>query len=286
MSVDPQTPKSTYMMDSENAAEVARLSRQDRLFTRYMGGLFPERSDVSSIHDVLDLACGPGGWAMEVAETFPGMQVTGVDLSPLMVAYAQATASEKGIPNIHFREMDVLQPFDFPDDTFDLVNVRLIFGFMPPAAWPKFLLECMRVTRPGGIIRLTDCENGLSNSLACEQLGRLSAAALKKAGQSFSPDGYHLSITPMLGRLLSDAGGKNIQRMSHCCDYSAGMEAHIEVFQDVMVGYKLAQPFLLRMGVATQQELDRLYQVAIDEMQASNFCGLFFYLTVWGEVAK
>ncbi len=286
MSVEPQSPRSTYVVDSENAAEVARLSRQDRYITGLMGGLFPEQADLSSIHDVVDLACGPGGWATEVATTFPVMQVTGVDISPLMVAYAQANAAEKGVSNVHFREMDVLQPFDFPDNSFDLVNARMIFGFMPPAAWPKFLRECVRVTRPGGIIRLTECENCLTNSAACEQLGRLIATALKKVGQSFSPDGYHFGILPMLGALLRDVGCENIRRLSHCSDFSAGMKDHIEAFQDLMVGYRLAQPFVLRMGVATQQEIERLYQKAIEELQASSFCGIGFYLTVWGKVAK
>lgn len=286
MPVEPQAPKNTYVIDSENAAEVARLSRQDRYLTNIMGGLFPEQSDISSIHDVLDLACGPGGWATEVAMTFPAMQVTGVDISPLMIAYAQANAVEKGTTNVHFREMDVLQPFDFLDNSFDLVNARMIFGFMPPAAWAKFLQECVRVTRPGGIIRLTECENCLTNSAACEQLGRLIATALKKAGQSFSPDGYHFGVLPMLGSLLRSAGCKTIQRLSHCSDFSVGMEDHIEAFQDLMVGYRLAQPFLLRMGVATQQELERLHQKAIEELQASNFCGIAFYLTVWGKVEK
>ena len=274
------------MIDSENAAEVARLSRQDRFFTQHMGGLFPERTDLAPIREMLDIACGPGGWATDVAEAFPEVQVTGVDISPLMIAYARATAEEKGILNVHFREMDVLRPFDFPDNSFDLVNARLLFSFMPPTSWPTFLQECWRVTRPGGIIRLTDCENGLSNSFACEQLGGLMASALKKTGQSFSPDGKHLGITPMLGRFLRDAGCKNVQRISHCFDYSAGTDAHLEAFQNTMVGYKLTQPFIIRMGVATQQELDRLYQQALEEMQSANFCGLFFYLTVWGEVTK
>ncbi|HZO74559.1 MAG TPA: class I SAM-dependent methyltransferase [Ktedonobacteraceae bacterium] len=286
MSVEPRMPRNTYVIDSENAAEVARLSRQDRYITGVMGGLFPERSDFSSIHDVLDLACGPGGWTTDVAIAFPTMQVTGVDISPLMIAYAQANAAEKGVSNVHFREMDVLQPFDFPDNSFDLVSARMIFGFMPPAEWPKFLQECMRVVRPNGIIRLTECDNCLTNSPACEQLGRLIATGLKKAGQSFSPDGYHFGLLPMLGSLLRAAGCKDIHRLSYCSDFSAGMEDHIEAFQDMMVGYRLAQPFLLRMGIATQQELERLCQKAVEEMQASSFCGITFYLTVWGGVAK
>ncbi len=69
-----------------------------------------------------------------------------------------------------------------------------------PEAWPHLLQECVRITRPGGSIRLTEAEYSLSNSPAFERIGALCTQALKIAGQSFSPDGRHIGITPMLGR--------------------------------------------------------------------------------------
>lgn len=38
--------------------------------------------------------------------------------------------------------------------------------------------------------------------------------ALKVAGQSFSPDGRHGGITPLLGRFLRDAGCRNIRHLA------------------------------------------------------------------------
>ena len=61
MSVEPPTNENTYILDAESATEMARLINQDRMLTEGMGGLFPERDDVSSMHDILDIACGPGG---------------------------------------------------------------------------------------------------------------------------------------------------------------------------------------------------------------------------------
>lgn len=46
---DSSRNESTYVIDAENAAEMARLTRQDRLITKTMGGLFPERSDLSGV---------------------------------------------------------------------------------------------------------------------------------------------------------------------------------------------------------------------------------------------
>ena len=52
--------ENTYVIDAENAAEMARLMRQEQIVTAGMGGIFPEQSDLSEIRHVLDLACGPG----------------------------------------------------------------------------------------------------------------------------------------------------------------------------------------------------------------------------------
>lgn len=279
----PYLTGNTYVIDLDDAAEMARLLHQDRLITQHMGGLFPERSDLSTIHDVLDLACGPGGWVIQVAQASPEKQVIGVDLSIRMIMYARAQALIHDIPNARFRMMDVLKPLDFPDQSFDLVNGRFLFAFMPPAAWPSLLQESMRILRPGGIIRLIEGEYGLSNSLACEQLRALCTRALWVAGQSFSPDGQHFGITPMLGPLLRQGGYQNIQQVAHAIDYSSGVEAHDGVFQDHMTVLKLAQPFLIRCGVTTQQEVERLYQQAMAEMLADDFCAIQFLLTVWGE---
>ena len=70
MSTPSESRKSVnvYFNDPESGAEMARLIDQDRLITRCMGGLLPERSnDFSGIHRVLDIGCGPGGWVLELA---------------------------------------------------------------------------------------------------------------------------------------------------------------------------------------------------------------------------
>jgi hypothetical protein len=66
----------------------------------------------------------------------------------------------------------------------------------PPTAWPMLMDECRRITRPGGIIRLTETEWNLTNSLAYETLHAMTTRALKKAGKSFSPDGRNVGSVP------------------------------------------------------------------------------------------
>ena len=275
--------ESSYIIDAESAAEMARLMVQDRLTTKAMGGLFSERSDnLASVHDILDIACGPGGWVLDVAHAYPEKQVVGIDISRLMMEYARAQAKVQWLENASFHVMDALKPLDFSDNSFDLVNARLLFGFMPPTAWPGFLQECKRILRPGGIIRLSEAEWPITNGLASEKLAGMVLQALHSAGKSFSPDGRHVGITPMLSRLLRDAGYHDVQKMASVNDFSAGMEAHAITYQDLMAAYKLLQPFLIKMDVTTQVEVDELYQQMLDEMISDDFCAVAFLVTAWG----
>jgi ubiquinone/menaquinone biosynthesis C-methylase UbiE len=285
MPTDPPANESTYVLDNESAAEMARLMHQDRLLTKGMGGLFSELGDVSHLHDILDIACGPGGWVLDVAYQYPKMNVVGVDVSRIIIEYAKAQAWSQGLENASFRIMNVLNGLDFPDNSFDLVNARLLLGFMPPTAWPGLLQECLRITRPGGLIRLTECEKLLTNNFALEKISSMLTQAMQKAGQSFSPDGGNIGITPMLGGLLSDAGYHNIQERAHAFNGSAGMEAYQSFYQNFQIAYKLAEPFLIKMKMTTKEEFDELYNQAMAEAMLDNFRAIWYYLTVWGEKA-
>ena len=163
-----QEEENTYILDAESATEMARLSKQDRLITKGMGGLFSERDDIAGRHDILDIACGPGAWVIEVAYSYPHIHVVGGDISRTMITYARTQASVQGLTNADFYVMDVLKRLDFPDNSFDFVNARLMAAFMPIEAWPGFMQECLRITRPAGIIRLSECEMALTNSPAFE----------------------------------------------------------------------------------------------------------------------
>ncbi len=177
-----------YFIDAENAAEMARLVNQDRITTRCMGGLFPPQLDLSNVHTILDIACGPGGWVIDVAQAYPDKQVTGIDVSQLMIAYAGELAKLHEVHNARFNVANILQPLPFSDHSFDVINARLVSGFMPQTMWRQFLQECLRITRPGGIMRLIEPERTISNSPAVEQLNDFLARAMHKAGQSLSPN--------------------------------------------------------------------------------------------------
>ena len=91
---------------------------------------------------VLDLGTGTGVAAQTVARRFEGAQVTGVDLSPAMVAQADAQLPPELADRVGFQVGDASElPFD--DGAFDLVTLANMIPFFD---------ELARVTAPAGAI--------------------------------------------------------------------------------------------------------------------------------------
>src|SRR5258708_4848121 len=162
---DSSSRDNEYVIDIEDPTETARLIEQSKLLNVAMDGVFPPDLDLTGVVRVLDLACGPGEWANEVAFDYPQMQVVGVDLNSTMVNYANAFARVQGLPNVSFELMDLMGSLDFHDASFELINGRFLAGFQNPTSWSALLSECWRVLVPGGIMLLSECEMGISNSL-------------------------------------------------------------------------------------------------------------------------
>ena len=275
--------ESTYVIDAESGTEMARLINQERLLTRVMGGVFPEHFDLSHVSHILDIGCGPGGWVLDVAFENAKINVVGIDISEQMVEYARAHAEAQGMNNASFQVMNALESLAFDDNSFDVVNARYIQAFMMKTSWAPLTKEIMRILRPGGRVLLTDGEWSISNSPAFEKMGAMLTHVGTLTGRSFSPDGRHIGITPMLGRFLRDAGFVDIQRKAHVLDFSAGAEDYGNTYQDLMAGLKLLEPFLVLAKVTTEEEFEELYQQALAELMLDSFCAVGYLLTVWGK---
>jgi SAM-dependent methyltransferase len=94
---------------------------------------------------VLDVATGTGVTAIAARER--GASVTGVDLTPQLLAVARDRAKAAGFDDIHFCEGDA-EALPFDDAAFDVVLSTCGHMFAPDQ--PKVAAELARVTRPGG----------------------------------------------------------------------------------------------------------------------------------------
>jgi SAM-dependent methyltransferase len=174
----------TYTVDHRSGADMQRLIDQDRLMNQTMGDLFPQGLDPTTVHSVLDVACGPAAWILQVAFEYPHVYAVGVDISQQMIDYGRAFAQVRHLDNVELRVMDVLRPWDFEDTTFDFVNARLLEWFLKEHHWLPLLQEMLRVTATGGTIRLTEIVTNETNSPAFNRILALIWEGWKRDGRT------------------------------------------------------------------------------------------------------
>lgn len=83
-----------YLFDAEDSVEMTRLLQLGTTVTDAIGSYFPlvKEEQKALVRDVLDIGCGPGEWAIGVARKYSQMTVTGIDISKLMMDFANLEA--------------------------------------------------------------------------------------------------------------------------------------------------------------------------------------------------
>ena len=274
---------STYMVqDRKNKKELIRLTMQDQMITAKMGGVLSEQADPTIFGRVLDVACGIGSWAIEAAQTYPTMSLVGVDISERIIEYACTQAKVHQVSNgVKVRVMDALRPLEFPDASFDLVNMRFALSFMRTWDWPKLLTELLRITRPGGVIRVTDSVARLtSNSPAHTLLFDMFQCAIFRAGHLFTQEST--GLIDHLERLLDQYGCEQVQAKFHAMQFPAGTPEGETYCEDMKLFFQTTRPFIQKWNSAACKDYDAIYQQAIKEMSQPNFHGTWDVLTAWG----
>jgi arsenite methyltransferase len=103
---------------------------------------------------VLDVGSGAGTDSLVAAQMVaPQGRVTGVDMTPEMLAKARAAAVEMGATNVEFIEGEA-ERLPFEDESFDVLISNGVIDLAPDK--DAVFSEVHRVLRPGGRIHIAD----------------------------------------------------------------------------------------------------------------------------------
>jgi SAM-dependent methyltransferase len=291
------------ILEAEDAAEVGRVRLLSDLITPLVGPIFPNEEeawgaggrpprssplpsglDLSQVHTVLDVGCGQGDWALEVAFAHPELEVAGIDASRVLIDTANRHACDQRLTNASFGLVDFTQPpFDFSEATFDLVTASFLRSRLEEAQFPPLLAECARILKPGGWMRLVECASGRCSSAAIEQLSLFYWQATRRAG-----------LHPIPAHRAHDLDGKGAERIMlteaelevcaayrHRLSFSLEEEAYASMRLVMALFFEETKPFVLRMQVTDEATFTELVEQAAREIRLPGFWGHWHLLVLW-----
>jgi ubiquinone/menaquinone biosynthesis C-methylase UbiE len=200
-----------------------------------------------------------------------------------MMAYARTQAKSQGLDDrVEFKTMDALRILEFPPSSFDLVNQRLGFSWLRTWEWAKLLQEYQRVSRPGGIIRITEpsITATYEHSPALTKLNDIALETCYRSGRLFvnSADGVMCEVV----RLMTQHEIRDVQSRVHTLVYQAGTAELQHFCDDMTLFYRVGLPYFQKWTNVPSDYQD-LYQQALKEMQQPDFVVTSTVLTAWGK---
>jgi ubiquinone/menaquinone biosynthesis C-methylase UbiE len=111
-----------------------------------------QRAEFAPGQHVLEVGCGVGTTAIEVARRF-GAQVTAVDIAPLMLDRATWNIAAAGAGDQVTAEFGDITQLNFADSSFDRVIAEAVTMFVDR---PQAAGELVRVCKPGGRVLATE----------------------------------------------------------------------------------------------------------------------------------
>lgn len=286
--------KNTYLLDPESEGEMIRLARQGRLLTQGVGLLPPNvnplqlPSVVGEVRapSVLDIGCATGEWGLGLAATYRHLQIVGIDVSNLMIAYACSQAENQELPNTHFEIGNILNSLHFPDGSFDLINIRVAVGFIPRDHWEEVFRECWRLLKPQGILISTEGEAGVTTykNPATAQINRWLVEALWVSGLGFWDGiGAAHGIHAMQPTFFRRVGFTNLEFFPHILYASYGAPQYQGWLDHLKITVQSIEPLVCNALKVTKEEFSTKLQESLIEARQDAYHVYTTFLTITGQ---
>jgi hypothetical protein len=140
--------------------------------------------------------------------------------------------------------------------------------------------EMLRVCRPGGVVRITECEvGGHSESQATMQIYEMLICALFRTGHLFEQKSS--GLLDHLVPLLTRHGCAQVQSCIYVGEPQAGTAEAEAAIQDIASMSRTIRPFLEKVGCLTG-DYDSICQQAQEQLRELGSTGSANILTTWG----
>nr|BBH93674.1 hypothetical protein KTA_18730 [Thermogemmatispora argillosa] len=255
----------------KDLGEVNRLDFQHYVLRAILRGNY--LAPIEQPRRILDVGCGTGQWAFELAHQFPHAEVIGLDLEQVKATNAP--------PNFRFVQGDILQGLPFDNDSFDFVHQRLLVLAIPLAAWPGAVQELARVTSPGGWVELVESSTGMEDFLpsgpATQELWRLGGQLVALRG--LDSNGL---VMRSLGNYLEQAGLSNIRYQLIEAPLGAwgGRVGSLLALDLREIGKAMSAPIAARFGIPEKQIFELIQQA---EQEWNQYKTHFRFAVAYGQ---
>ena len=194
-----------------------------------------ELAAVKPGHQVLDVATGIGEPCLTAARRVGATgKVIGTDQSPQMLAIARERATDLGLTNVEFREMDA-EALDLSEGSFDAVLCRWGLMFLPNL--PDALSGIHRLLASGGRFAAAVWGEPQAVPMLSLPMGVMRQMVDVPTPPPGAPGPFSLADVAALEQALRQVGFTDVgsERLSVSFEYSSG-ETYISLLQDVAPG--------------------------------------------------
>jgi SAM-dependent methyltransferase len=201
--VDPANDAQLHAWDGDEGAYwAAHADHFERALDAY-DAAFTTAAAIRPADRVLDVGCGTGGTTRAAARAATAGAVLGVDLSSTMLAVARRRASEEGLDNVLFEQVDA-QIHPFAPESFDVAIGRTSVAFFGDRV--AGLANIARALRPGGRLVQLTWQQLPDQAWIRELSTALAAGRDLPTPPSDAPGPFALADPDVIGSVLDAAG--------------------------------------------------------------------------------